>query len=399
MQTGLSYFCFIAVLILVLVRLLYSYGLTASFSKTVPHLDLTFTSGEVREAALIDRITKVYTDNWDLKSISAYHKFVKTLKIQNQPRLREQSILEPSSIEVIGIDLTKYPFVIPLELSTSLNNSGYANPYTVKELLWEMMKEDNYVVVNKAMANLFIPRSMNLEDTTVQDFDISDGITDRFLGKVRIIAVLDDFQDTPRMITSLPTAWKISGSESYSGIYIKMKRENEIEEVQRVSAGKIKSVLGKTTVNIENWKEGESRQQKLFSIFNAIFWLIIIAILLLSTFGGILGIYRNFVVKRHALIIFQNLGMSEFQLFKILTGICLLSLLSGLILAFLTLWGFENLFFSLLLKPLQSIVPVASLTVDWPLIMAWGAGMFVGYFLIFLLFLWIIINNKKQLQV
>jgi ABC-type lipoprotein release transport system permease subunit len=390
-QVILAFICFVVVMGFVLARLIYLHGLTASFSGTKSHLSITFAEGASTDPSRVHQIAEYLNK---LPTVATASPFVKTSRILHIKSLDDNIFDEPEvsqAIEIIAIDLDLFPFAIPLEEAKSLKRPEYHNPYTYKELAYALSSMPDAVVVNQALSSLF-STSLEYEGS----YNVSREKTSGYLGEIKILAIMKDLEDVPKLYTSLKTAEMLLNKLEYEGVLVRLEHPEDLERVQQELTISLARKWDLNTLNIKNWKEEENKQKKIFEVFNALFWPIISIIMIMSLFGCILGIYRTFIVKRDSLQIMLNMGMSRRQLFGILAGINTGSLALGLVLSFWLQLLLKESFATVFLGQLKQIVKVEQVLVPWHMLWNWVLGLFAIYLAVFLLFLWLILLERKQ---
>lgn len=387
-QILLSGSAFFALMLLITIRLLYGYGLTASFSSSTPHLTIELIEGETKDIARLSSMLKTFEKTKEISAFSLFAIGTKTLKIRSQKVFLVGSYKFEAPVEITGIDLRHYPFAIPLDQAESLSNEDYHTSYTMKELAGKLLFNKNTVIINQATANLFSPRPGK-----AAMFNIWDSESDKKIGKIKIIGVINDLLDKPRIITNIKMAQQILKKQAFRGIYARVHNIQEIEKAQK----KLKNDLG-PLVQVSSWKDGQNRQQKLFKVFDSIFWIIATAVVILSVITGVLGIYRVFMIKRRSLSILLTIGVSKTAFLVILGGINFCALTIGLIMAlgaFLMMSGWLN---DQLISSLQAVLPIDAPSMRWSQFFLWNGGVFILYTLMSLVFLNIILSSKTQLK-
>jgi hypothetical protein len=238
------------------------------------------------------------------------------------------------------------------------------------------------------MINLFAPSPGKINRFLVQD--IESGTS---LSEIRIVAVLNDMIDTPRMFLSLPLAQIILEKQAIQGLHARVKNFDRLQIV-RDSISKLLD----SGVRVSSWVDGQNRQQKLFRVFDSIFWIIAVAILTLSAITGMLGIYRAFMTKRNSIAILLLLGVSKRTFYWMLASITEISLLGGAgLAALLFMSGYDTLNEQLLLS-VQAMSPVESPELPLLTFFYWNGGMFILYSVLSLIFLKVILNTRISLK-
>ena len=386
-QILLSGVSFFALMILVMIRLLYTYGLTASLSSSSPHLTAEFIQGETEERTQVSFLLQAFKFTEKISADSLFIQGTRTLKIHSRKVHLVGKYKFEAPVEIIGIALQQFPFAIPLEQAKSLKNETYTS-YTIKELAGELMFSEEAVVVNEAMANLFAPRP-----GIADHFIVWDSHTGEQLGQMRIVAVLRDLVDTPRMIAGLPLAGHLLQTSGYHGMYARVSDLQDLETISDV----LKSQVGHLA-QISSWRDGHYRQQKLFRVFDAVFWIITTAILVLAVITGILGIYKVFVTRHHSISILNQLGLSKSEFYVYLAGLNLGTLAIGAGFAFFGFYLLNDLLHEELVVSFQAILPIELPAMEWTPFLLWNAGMFMAYALMSLGFLGVILKVKPRFK-
>ena len=291
-QVLLSGISFLVLMVLIAIRLLYSYGISASFSNSTPHLTAEWIAGETSDYSKQRALQSVFSNSQEIESYSLFTRGTRPLLIEALGVGMVGTYRFEAPVEITGIDLSRHPFAIPIDQATSLINE-HENAMTERELAAQLMIGRNEVVVNRAMINLFAPSPGKINRFLVQD--IESGTS---LSEIRIVAVLNDMIDTPRMFLSLPLAQIILEKQAIQGLHARVKNFDRLQIV-RDSISKLLD----SGVRVSSWVDGQNRQQKLFRVFDSIFWIIAVAILTLSAITGMLGIYRAFMTKRNSIAI------------------------------------------------------------------------------------------------
>lgn len=386
-QVLLSGISFLVLMILIAIRLLYSYGISASFSNSTPHLTAEWIAGETSDYSKQSALQSVFSNSQEIESYSLFTRGTRPLLIEALGVGMVGTYRFEAPVEITGIDLSRHPFAIPLDQATSLINE-HENAMTERELAAQLMIGRNEVVVNRAMINLFAPSPGKINRFLVQD--IESGTS---LSEIRIVAVLNDMIDTPRMFLSLPLAQIILEKQAIQGLHARVKNFDRLQIV-RDSISKLLD----SGVRVSSWVDGQNRQQKLFRVFDSIFWIIAVAILTLSAITGMLGIYRAFMTKRNSIAILLLLGVSKRTFYWMLASITEISLLGGAgLAALLFMSGYDTLNEQLLLS-VQAMSPVESPELPLLTFFYWNGGMFILYSVLSLIFLKVILNTRISLK-
>ncbi len=386
-QVLLSGISFLVLMVLIAIRLLYSYGISASFSNSTPHLTAEWIAGETSDYSKQSALQSVFSNSQEIESYSLFTRGTRPLLIEALGVGMVGTYRFEAPVEITGIDLSRHPFAIPLDQATSLINE-HENAMTERELAAQLMIGRNEVVVNRAMINLFAPSPGKINRFLVQD--IESGTS---LSEIRIVAVLNDMIDTPRMFLSLPLAQIILEKQAIQGLHARVKNFDRLQIV-RDSISKLLD----SGVRVSSWVDGQNRQQKLFRVFDSIFWIIAVAILTLSAITGMLGIYRAFMTKRNSIAILLLLGVSKRTFYWMLASITEISLLGGAgLAALLFMSGYDTLNEQLLLS-VQAMSPVESPELPLLTFFYWNGGMFILYSVLSLIFLKVILNTRISLK-
>ncbi|MBT3716051.1 MAG: hypothetical protein HOG45_05770, partial [Deltaproteobacteria bacterium] len=317
-QVLLSGISFLVLMILISIRLLYAYGLSASFSNSTPHLTAEWIAGETTDTAKQNALQNVFSVSAEIESYSLFIRGTRPLLINALGVGLVGSYRFEAPVEITGIDLSRHPFAIPLDQAVSLFNEN-ENKFSERELAAELMIGENAVIVNRAMINLFAPSPGKINRFLVQDI-----VSGRSLSEIRIVAVLNDMIDAPRMFLSLTLAEKILEKQAIRGLHARVNNFDRLQDIRASINNQVRS-----GVRVSSWVDGQNRQQKLFRVFDSIFWIIAVAILTLSVITGMLGIYRAFMNKRNSIAILLLLGVSKRTFYWILAAITEMSLLGG----------------------------------------------------------------------
>ena len=386
-QVLLSGISFLVLMVLIAIRLLYSYGISASFSNSTPHLTAEWIAGETSDYSKQSALQSVFSNSQEIESYSLFTRGTRPLLIEALGVGMVGTYRFEAPVEITGIDLSRHPFAIPIDQATSLINE-HENAMTERELAAQLMIGRNEVVVNRAMINLFAPSPGKINRFLVQD--IESGTS---LSEIRIVAVLNDMIDTPRMFLSLPLAQIILEKQAIQGLHARVKNFDRLQIVR----DSIRKLLD-SGVRVSSWVDGQNRQQKLFRVFDSIFWIIAVAILTLSAITGMLGIYRAFMTKRNSIAILLLLGVSKRTFYWMLASITEISLLGGAgLAALLFLSGYDTLNEQLLLS-VQAMSPVESPELPLLPFFYWNGGMFILYSVLSLIFLKVILNTRISLK-
>ena len=386
-QVLLSGISFLVLMVLIAIRLLYSYGISASFSNSTPHLTAEWIAGETSDYSKQRALQSVFSNSQEIESYSLFIRGTRPLLIEALGVGMVGTYRFEAPVEITGIDLSRHPFAIPLDQATSLINE-HENAMTERELAAQLMIGKNEVVVNRSMINLFAPSPGKINRFLVQD--IESGTS---LSEIRIVAVLNDMIDRPRMFLSLPLAQIILEKQAIQGLHARVKNFDHLQIV-RDSISKLLD----PGVRVSSWVDGQNRQQKLFRVFDSIFWIIAVAILTLSAITGMLGIYRAFMTKRNSIAILLLLGVSKQTFYWILASITEISLLGGAgLAALLFMSGYDTLNEQLLLS-VQAMSPVESPELPLLPFFYWNGGMFILYSVLSLIFLKVILNTRISLK-
>ena len=386
-QVLLSGISFLVLMVLIAIRLLYSYGISASFSNSTPQLTAEWIAGETSDYSKQSALQSVFSNSQEIESYSLFTRGTRPLLIEALGVGMVGTYRFEAPVEITGIDLSRHPFVIPLDQATSLINE-HENAMTERELAAQLMIGRNEVVVNRAMINLFAPSPGKINRFLVQD--IESGTS---LSEIRIVAVLNDMIDTPRMFLSLPLAQIILEKQAIQGLHARVKNFDRLQIV-RDSISKLLD----SGVRVSSWVDGQNRQQKLFRVFDSIFWIIAVAILTLSAITGMLGIYRAFMTKRNSIAILLLLGVSKRTFYWMLASITEISLLGGAgLAALLFMSGYDTLNEQLLLS-VQAMSSIESPELPLLPFFYWIGGMFILYSVLSLIFLKVILNTRISLK-
>ena len=386
-QVLLSGISFLVLMVLIAIRLLYSYGISASFSNSTPHLTAEWIAGETSDYSKQSALQSGFSNSQEIESYSLFTRGTRPLLIEALGVGMVGTYRFEAPVEITGIDLSRHPFAIPIDQATSLINE-HENAMTERELAAQLMIGRNEVVVNRAMINLFAPSPGKINRFLVQD--IESGTS---LSEIRIVAVLNDMIDTPRMFLSLPLAQIILEKQAIQGLHARVKNFDRLQIV-RDSISKLLD----SGVRVSSWVDGQNRQQKLFRVFDSIFWIIAVAILTLSAITGMLGIYRAFMTKRNSIAILLLLGVSKRTFYWMLASITEISLLGGAgLAALLFMSGYDTLNEQLLLS-VQAMSPVESPELPLLPFFYWNGGMFILYSVLSLIFLKVILNTRISLK-
>jgi hypothetical protein len=386
-QVLLSGISFLVLMVLIAIRLLYSYGISASFSNSTPHLTAEWIAGETSDYSKQSALQSVFSNSQEIESYSLFTRGTRPLLIEALGVGMVGTYRFEAPVEITGIDLSRHPFAIPIDQATSLINE-HENAMTERELAAQLMIGRNEVVVNRAMINLFAPSPGKINRFLVQD--IESGTS---LSEIRIVAVLNDMIDTPRMFLSLPLAQIILEKQAIQGLHARVNNFDRLQIV-RDSISKLLD----SGVRVSSWVDGQNRQQKLFRVFDSIFWIIAVAILTLSAITGMLGIYRAFMTKRNSIAILLLLGVSKRTFYWMLASITEISLLGGAgLAALLFMSGYDTLNEQLLLS-VQAMSPVESPELPLLTFFYWNGGMFILYSVLSLIFLKVILNTRISLK-
>jgi len=386
-QLLLSGAAFFSLMILISVRLLYSYGLTASLSGSAPHLTASFIEGETKDEVQIATLRSTFEHTEHISAFSPFIQGTRILKIVSESVHLVGQYKFEAPVEITGIDLQEFPFAIPLDQAESLKNEDYTT-YTMKELAGQLLFFKRAVVVNEAMANLFSPRP-----GIAGEYIIWDSQSEEILGKVRIVAVLQDLLDTPRMIAGLPLASLLLGSLGTQGIHARVSDVQAIEAVRKTLNREVGGIA-----HVSSWQDGHNRQQKLFKVFESVFWIITVAIIMLSVVTGILGTYKVFVVKRRSIAILQLLGLSRSMFFTLLYGLNICILAGGVGLAFSCFYLISSSLHDQLLVTFQAVLPIELPDLKWKPFLWWNGGLFLVYILLSMCLLGFLLKAKLKLQ-
>ena len=386
-QVLLSGISFLVLMVLIAIRLLYSYGISASFSHSTPHLTAEWIAGETSDYSKQSELLSVFSNSQEIESYSLFTRGTRPLLIEALGVGMVGTYRFEAPVEITGIDLSRHPFAIALDQATSLINE-HENAMTERELAAQLMIGRNEVVVNRAMINLFAPSPGKINRFLVQD--IESGTS---LSEIRIVAVLNDMIDTPRMFLSLPLAQIILEKQVIQGLHARVNNFHRLQIVR----DSISQLLD-SGVRVSSWVDGQNRQQKLFRVFDSIFWIIAVAILTLSAITGMLGIYRAFMTKRNSIAILLLLGVSKRTFYWMLASITEISLLGGAgLAALLFMSGYDTLNEQLLLS-VQAMSPVESPELPLLPFFYWNGGMFILYSVLSLIFLKVILNTRISLK-
>ena len=103
-QLLLSGAAFFALMVLITIRLLYSYGLTASLSSSAPHLTAEFIQGESEDETQLATLQQAFEGAEAISVYSLFLKGTRTLKIEPPAYMTGQYKFE-APVEIIGIDI------------------------------------------------------------------------------------------------------------------------------------------------------------------------------------------------------------------------------------------------------------------------------------------------------
>jgi len=394
-QVFISFFCFGIVSVLLLSWQLYSHGLNTSFSGSIPHITF-FTNIDEQNTG---RIVKAVEGIPEIRGISPFVLGSSTLRIESKPYPLIGRVKTTANVRITGINLDRSPFVIPFEDSRPLRKTKYANQYTSKELILELIQNNRAVIINEAMANIFSPPNPAIEDKYTV-FSV-DNMTEP-ISEIQIVAVIKDLQDIPQIFMPMQRAKEILESEEHTGVFVRLfdrfmiddksliETQRKIVQAIEASGGRFKKVV--------NWKQAENNQKNVFRVFKVISVLIGISISLPSIFAGVLGVFRTFVIKQNSISILMRLGTSKLRLFNIIAVINTLALITGFTLAFSLVLYFQQWFADFFLERLRQIVFVQSVNIHWVRILCIDGVLFGAYTVLFLIALFYIVNNKQPIK-
>ena len=396
LQTLISYVCFCIIAVLILSWQLYSHSLSASFSETIPHLTIKLKNNSFNH---LTQTKQVLAKIPGIKVISPFYSTKDTLTIESVEIYSSGKVKQTGFIEIIGSDLSKFPFVIPFENTRGLGKKNYTNAYTSKELALELMENTKAAIVNQALANMFSTPDPVIEDEYIV---FKSNLKSQTGDPIKIIGVMKDLQDIPKLFTNLRTAQQMTDQKHPNGFYLRLELDNKSVDILEIVQGKIINALinkGIADFRISNWKEGDNKQQRIFSVFRIVIITVLISILLLSIFAGVLGIFRTFVIKQQSITILLRLGTSKRALFATLAVVNSCSLCLGTLLSYCTIRYFEDPLSNIFLEGLQQIVYIHQLQINWWEIILCILTIFVGYMFIFMTALNHIINNKQPVKI
>lgn len=395
-QTLISFLCFGMVAMILFVLELYSQGLGASFINSTPHISIS--SEEHND--ILHSICMMIEKQSGVTAVTPYISGTGVFRVESKPYPIIGRVKSTAEIEITGLTLDEFPFAIPFENTRSLRKSQFVNIYTSKELILAVLGSPNSAIINEAMANVFSPANPATEDNYAV---YSIKYPNRLLTQIKILAVLKDLQDTPRMFVSQKTAKKILQTGQYSGIFMRLTDSiardgdslSEFKDNIRVLFQKKSGDYKK----IETWQEGELRQQKIFMVFQIISVLVLGSILVLSIFSGVLGIFRTFVVKQKSITILMRLGTSKLKLFIIISVVNILALSSGFLISLFLIFAFRKFLSNYFLQGLRQIVYVQKVDLNWEPIINANLALLVGYVVLFVFALYYIISNKQPIKI
>ena len=394
-QTVIGYVCFGIVSTLVVSLQVYSHGLSSSFAETVPHIVVDLTDQGAERSG---RLAEILSATGGVKVVSPYCRATDTFPVESVEIYSSGKNTQTSYLEVIGTDLSQFPFVIPFENVKGLQKQNYANGYTSKELAFQLMENEKAVVVNNAMNSLFSTPNREIED----EYLLFPTSRDMPPVEIKIVGMMKDLQDSPKIFAHLDVACRLAGRKGFDGYFIRLDLENRpadfLETVQSEIEKRLKD-LGLRGYRISNWKEGENRQQKIFAVFRFVVMTVIVSVFLLSLFSGVLGLFRTFVVKQRSITILLRLGTSKRFLFAVLAVINGLALSTGLLAALATVFILEDSLVELFLAGLRQVVHIGRLHVDWLEVLAVVSAIFACYLAIFTAMLIHIVENKQPVKI
>ena len=387
LQVVLCGISFLVLMSLLAIRLLYAYGLTSSFSSSAPHLSASWVTGGTDDESLKKKILTPFENHSELESYSLYARGQRLLSIRGKFVGTAGTYQFEAPVEINGIDLTQHPFAIPLDQAKPLQND-HQTLMTIRELAVELMQFRESVIVNEAFLNLFAPRP-----GTINLYQIHDVKTGELLPDIRIVGVVSDLLDQPRLLTNLKLAQQLLEKNEFQGVHARVLQLGHLDAVRE----ELGEQLGED-VRLESWKDGQNRQQKLFHVFDSMFWIISASVLLLSLISGMLGVYKTFMQRRKSIAILLLLGVSRNTFFWRLALLNSASLLAGGLLALCVFLGGFRYLHDPLIESFRSVVPISNPDLPWTPFVGWSGAMFLIYLLLSLGFLRLILHTRISLK-
>ena len=387
LQVVLCAVSFLVLMSLIAIRLLYAYGLTSSLSRSAPHLSASWVTGGTDDESLKKKILTPFEKNDEVESYSLFIRGQRLLSIRGKFVGTAGTYQFEAPVEINGIELTQHPFAIPLDQANPLQNT-HQTLMTTKELAVELMHFRESVIVNEAFLNLFRPRP-----DTINLYQIHDVKTGKLLPDIRIVGVVRDLLDQPRLLTNLKLAQQLLGTNEFQGVHARVLKLGYLDAVHE----ELRQVL-EEDVRLESWTDGQNRQQKLFHVFDSMFWIISASVLLLSLISGMLGIYKTFMHRRKSISILLLLGVSKNTFFWRLALLNSASLLAGSLLAFCVFLGGFKYLHDPLIESFRSVVPISNTDLPWAPFVGWSGAMFLIYLLLSLGFLRLILHTRISLK-
>jgi len=385
-QVLLGLFSFTAILLLLVIKAMYSFGLTSALSETMPHLIFEYGAnpGQAHQSFMAELQNQ--TAQGEVAATSRFWQGTRVARLYSR-RLASGVYEAEAQLEIIGYETEQYPFVIPFDRATTLNYEHASVTLTPKELAYELMEGNAPLIINRALANLLRPTSPPF----MIEFNLEVGELRPI--KVMLVAVIEDMLETPRVYLKAAEAQKLLGQPEPNGVYVRLA---QVEQV-----GPLATSLKRACSDfgyLKSWAEGETRQQKLFQVFQVVYWQVLIGIVVLSSIIGVLAIYRSFIIKKRSIYTLRLLGTSKRFLFGGLSGLYLGCLLVSLGLTFLTLFVLEASMMQALIAPITKLVPMRDYAIDWVQLTMEAALLLGFYLLVFGIFLRVILNENQQVQ-
>lgn len=370
LQLGVAALLFLAMISLVSVKLLYQYGLSASLSKNSPHLILRW---ETADQSLLQAWKERLKKESEFSALGEYRKLDDSLGLAALQGSFVGRYQLYSTIQVIGIEVQEHPFAIPIEKSTSFKKQ--LDRLTPGETVAYLQYRAGSMIINPPLSRMVNP-PITTDTTEIIELELTRQV--QFLGEVSWLGILTDYAQEPRIYISLKSFHGLFGETGEAGLYLRLKNLERLEQVAEFWRKQLPR-----GVQLLTWKDEQQTQQRLYEIFQATFWSILVSLFVLALFVNLVSLYKAFITKRHSLAILQTLGFSRVSFFWSLTHLNLWLLLGGLGLALLIF----SMLYPQLEKPLltafQKVTVIDEMSFPWETFAGWLGS---------LLFVFIVIN-------
>jgi len=375
---------FLVMISMVSVKLLYQYGLNSSLSKNSPHLILRW---ETPDLNLLKAWKERLREETEFASVGEFRKLEDLLGLEALKSSLINRYQLKSRIQVIGLEMQDHPFAIPMEQSTPFLKRG--DVLTPGEIIAYLQYQPGSFIINPSLSLIVIP-PLN-ETTEILELELID--QQQPLGIVSWLGVLSDYAQEPRLYISLQSFHAVFGETGEIGLYLRLKNLEQLEQVADFWRNQLPG-----EIQLLTWQDEQQTQQRLYEIFQATFWSVLIAIFVLALFVNLVSLYKAFITKRHSLSILQTLGFSKVKFFWSLTHLNCWLLIGGLVIALLV---FSMLYPKLeapLLTAFEQVTVIDEMRFPWRTFAGWVGSLLFVFITLNAVMLFLLAKRRLQLK-